>query len=264
MKINKFLFAIIVLSFFAINAFGQKTVTLDKRLNDRSGEFGKALAPIFGNNPGDAEKQKSMQPFVMGFYGWKAKKLAELGVGQIEAAHLDICRIMLGIYDPEIDQTLKVIIGRAKTPTDWVDVTETEQKTIHKYVVVKYGGKYLGLTEILADNYKNKPDEVQQWKYNLGAALGELAGGLTNWYKLPNNPAYHKKISELLLNLQKQTVSAPSGIPSEILTNIKKLSALGNKTQFNEAERDLIAATLKDTLFSALSFIGVQNTTINS
>lgn len=259
MKINQILFAIIVLSCFVINAFGQKMVTLDKRLNDRSGDFGKTLAPIFENKPGDAEKQKSMQPLVIGFYGWKAKKLTELGVGQIEAAHLDICRIILGLYDTEIDQTLKTIVGRAKTPTDWIEVSDAEQKTIHKYVVMKYGGKYLGLTAILAGDYKNKPDAVEQWKYNFGAGLGELAGALTNWYKLPNNPAYHKKVSELLLNLQKQTASVPNGIPVEVLNQIRKLSALGNKIQFNEAERDNIAATLKDTLFSSLNFIGMQN-----
>lgn len=257
MKINKILFAIIFLSCFVINTLGQKTVTLDKRLNDKSGEYGQKISVIFENKSGDAEKQKSMQPFVIAFYGWKAMKLTELGVGQIEAAHLDICRIMLGLYDSEIDQTLKIIVGRAKTPIDWINVSDAEQKTIHKFVVMKYGGKYLGLTAIMAGDYKNKPNPLEQWKYNFGTALGELAGHLTNWYKLPNNPAYHKKISESLLSLQKTIDSAPNGISPEIIQSLRRLSALGSKTQFNEAERDNIAATLKDTLFSTLSLVGL-------
>lgn len=259
MKINRLLFTVIFLNCCLINAFGQKMVTLDKRLNDRSGEYGKAIAPFFENKPGDAAKQKALKPFVIGFYGWKSMKLTELGVGQIEAAHLDICRIILGLYDPEIDQTLKTIVGRAKTPTDWIDVSEAERKTIQKYVVMKYGGDYTGINAAISGNYNRQPDEIEKWKYNFGGAMGELAGHLTNWYKLPNNPSYHKKISEDLLSLQKQITSAPNGIPAEILNNTKKLSALGNKTQFNEIERDNIAAAVKDVLFSTVSFTNSAN-----
>ncbi|MBX7172462.1 MAG: hypothetical protein K1X72_15955 [Pyrinomonadaceae bacterium] len=112
-------------------------MTLLKRLDDDAGRYGQKLVPIFTNPSSEnTTKQKAMQPFIMGYFGWKAKVLTQFGVGKIEAAHLDICRIMLGVYDEEIDGTLKTIVARAKTPTDWIDVTETEQKTIHQFVVV--------------------------------------------------------------------------------------------------------------------------------
>lgn len=255
MKINKFLFAIIVFSFLITNVLGQKMVTLDKRLNEGAGDYGMKLAPLFENQPGNAAKQKAMQPFVIAFYGWKSMKLAELGVGKIEAAHLDINRVMLGLYDDEIDSLLKTIVARAQTPTDWVDVSDAERKTIHKFVVMKYGGSYLGLNGVISGNYK-QPDKIEAWKYSFGAAMGELAGNLINWYKLPNNPSYHQKISQNLLGLQKDITAAPGGTAPELLENVRRLALLGNKTQFNEAERDSIAAMVKITLLSTLSFAG--------
>lgn len=260
MKLNNFLFAIIIFSFLSANIFAQQ-VTLLKRLDDDAGRFGQKLAPIFDNQPGNVAKQKAIQPFIIGYYGWKAKGLAEFGVGKIEAAHLDICRIMLGLYDSEIDATLKTIVGRAKTPTDWIDVTEAEKKAIHQFVVIKYGGKYLGFDQLMQGKKTSEISEADKWKSMLGTGLGELGGSLVNWYKFPTSTTYPKKISELLLNLQKNINQAPAGTSPELLTNLRKLSALGNKTSYNESERDQVAAALREVLYSTLSFVDLGNST---
>jgi hypothetical protein len=257
MKSSKFLFLFILLSFLALNAFGQN-VTLLKRLDDDAGRYGQKMAVIFDNQPSNAAKQKAMEPFVISYFGWKAKGLSEFGVGKIEAAHLNICRIMLGVYDQEIDGTLRTIVGRAQTPTDWIDVPETEKKTIHQFVVIKYGGKYLGFDQLLQG--KAVPvNESDKWKYMLGTALGELGGKLVNWYKFPTNANYPKYVAESLRGLQKNISEAPGGTSPKLVSDLKKLSALGNKTTYNEAERDEVAAALRDVLYSTLSFAGIEN-----
>ncbi len=253
------IFSIIILSFLGLNIFAQPTVTLLKRLDDDAGRYGQKLSVIFENKPGDAAKQKALEPFVIGYFGWKAKVLTNLGVGKIEAAHLDICRIMIGLYDPEIDDTLKTIVGRAKTPVDWEEVSEAEKKKIHQFVVIKYSGKYMGLNELFQGKTSSQISESDKWKSMLGASLGELGGSLVNWYKFPTSTSYPKNISGLLLNLQKDINSAPIETPPEILANLRKLSAFGNKITYNEAERDQVAAALRDVLYSTLSFAGLQN-----
>lgn len=261
MRLNKLLFFIILCSFFPLIIFGQN-VTLLKRLDDDAGRYGQKLAPIFDDSPTNVAKQKAIQPFVISYFGWKAKVLTQFGVGKIEAAHLDICRIMLGVYDKEIDGTLKTIVARAKTPTDWVDVPVAEQNVIHKFVVMKYSGKYLGINDALQGKTKAESSELDKWKSMLGTSLGELGGSLVNWYKFPTSQSYPKHISELLLNLQNDIKNAPNGTSTELLANLRKLSALGNKTIYNETERDQVAAALRDVLYSTLSFAGIEITTI--
>lgn len=264
MNIKKAIFIGLIFAFFSTTISAQKTVTLLKRLDDDAGRYGQKIAPIFENKPGDAVKQKALEPFVIGYYGWKAKVLTQFGVGKIEAAHLNICRIMLGLYDPELDGTLTTIVGRAKTPTDWVEVSDAEQKTIHNFVVIKYSGKYLGLNDALSGKTSSSVSESDKWKSMLGASLGEIGGSFVNWYKFPTSADYPKRIAQMLLNLQENIKSAPSGTSPELLANLRKLSAFGNKTTYNEVERDQVAAALRDALFSTLSFAGLENSSVNS
>lgn len=264
MNFKKVLIVGLIFAFFSTTISAQKTVTLLKRLDDDAGRYGQKIAPIFENKSGDAAKQKALEPFVIGYYGWKAKVLTQFGVGKIEAAHLNICRIMLRLYDGEIDATLTTIIGRAKTPTDWIEVSDEEQKTIHKFVVMKYSGKYLGINDALAGKTSSSVSESDKWKSMLGAGLGEIGGSLVNWYKFPTSTDYPKSIAQMLLNLQENIKTAPSGTSPELLTNLRKLSAFGSKTSYNEAERDQVAGALRDALFSTLSFAGLENYSVNS
>ena len=196
MKLNNFLFIVLILSFLSGNVSAQKKVTLLKRLDDDAGRYGQKLIPMFENKPGDAAKRKAMEPFVIGYFGWKAKVLTNFGVGKIEAAHLDVCRIMLGLYDKEIDSTLKTIVSRAKTPVDWVDVPESERKIIHQFVVIKYTAKFMGFNDLFQEKISSTVSESDKWKSGLGVALGELGGNLVNWYKFPNYANYDQTIAQ--------------------------------------------------------------------
>lgn len=250
----KIFIASVVLLFLCVSVFAQPKVTLLKRLNDRSGDMAKEVLVFFEASPGNAEKRQAMEPFVIGFFGWKAKVVTQLGVGQIEAAHLNVCRLMLQMYDDELDTTLNTIIARAKTPVDWPLITDAEQKKIHNFVVMKNGNKYTKMLVPLDGNINNRPDPVIAWKFDTGGALGELAGNLTNWYKMPTSTSYHANISTLLKNLSRITDNVPADVPAELVINIRSLAARGGKKQYNEAERDEIAAALAKVLNTSLRF----------
>jgi tetratricopeptide (TPR) repeat protein len=183
----------------------------------------------------------------------KTMRLTDLGVGKIEAAHMGISKVVLSLYDNEIESTLQAIMDRARTPVDWEDVSDAEKQAIQKFVIQKYGGKYLGITAAI-EGRNEQPDPNEKWKYQTGAAMGELGGMLINWYKLPNNASYQKRVSEALAGLSKYSSDAPQGTPVNFLDNLRKLSALGAKTLFNETERDQIAAQVKQTLLASMGF----------
>lgn len=250
---RSFVLFLTIVAFFG-SGFAQPKVTLLKRLNDRSGDMAKEVLVFFEIAPGNLEKRNAMEPFVVGYFGWKAKVVTQLGVGQIEAAHLNVSRLMLQMYDDEIDTTLNTIIGRAKTPVDWPSISDAEQKTIHNFVVMKNGNKYTKILVPLDGNINNRPDPLVAWKFDTGGSLGELAGNLINWYKMPTSTSYHKNISDLLIALERVTQNVPADVPSEIVLNIRALSALGGKKQYNEAQRDQIAAALAKVLSSSLRF----------
>ncbi|MEZ5429095.1 MAG: tetratricopeptide repeat protein [Pyrinomonadaceae bacterium] len=254
MKITKISISLLILISLAVNGFAQKMVKLDQPVNDGSGNFAKKVLNLFDAAPGNAARQKAMEPFVIGFYGWKALAITRLNVGKIEAAHLSFSRIALSFYDDELGPTLKAIEARPTSPTDWRDVPVEEKNAIQKYVVQKYGGKYSGLADLFSDKLDVKIDRVAEWKYDLGAGLGELAGNVTIWYQFPNYPKFDQNIAEGLGRLDKTVADAPAGTSAVLLANIKKLSAFSAKTKFTAAEKTQVGELIRETLFSTLSF----------
>jgi len=248
------MFLVLVIVSFIIPAAAQRTVTLDKRLNDGGGELAKVVVGYFADNaPESVRRREAAKPFAIGFFGWKTLVLTQLGVGKIEGLHININRTVLHFYDPELDATLDAISARGVSPTDWIDVPDAEQKAVQKYVVQKWGGKYTGITAAINADLSYKADPAAKWKYNIGSSLGELGGTLTNWYKLPNNAAYNKKVSQLLTAISNGLDSKPADVPDAFVQDLARLKALGARTSFNEAQRDEIAATLKAAL---MSFVG--------
>jgi tetratricopeptide (TPR) repeat protein len=243
---------IIFLEIFVFNSFGQ-TVNLLKRLDEDSATYAIKVVPIFENKAGNEAKREAIKPFIIGYFGWKAKMLTRFGVGKNEANQLEIARVILGFYDAEIDSTLTNIIGRAKTPIDWVPVSDAERKILHNYVFIKYGGKFLGFD---MGNGVNSPptSETVKWKYWLGVSLGELATELNIWYMLPTYEKQHQTVANLLKSLQTRISEAPARTSPELLANLQRLLAFGNKKFYTEAERDQIAVTLRETLFTTLYF----------
>lgn len=223
---------------FELSAFGQK-VTLEKPLNDGSGQFAQKVVGLFNPSPIAASKQKAMEPFVIGYFGWKALRYANLGVGKIEAIHLDFCLAGLQMYDNELEPTIKAIQARAKSPTDWLAATADEKAKIRAFVVTKHGGKYIGIGRFL-DPSLPEPNKEETWRYNLGSLLGETGADITLWYIFPNNAGFDKAFGERIGGLTKNINEASAATPPDLINKLKALAALGNKPKYTLADRQRV------------------------
>jgi hypothetical protein len=230
--------------------------TLDKPLDDGTGAFARRVGTWFEGPETSVAKQTAMGPFVVGLYGFKTLRITNIAVGKLESMHLNICRIMLGLYDDEIDAHLQLLIDKGAKADGYYFPTDAEKAEVQKYVIRKHGAKYMGFTP----DFKPVPiDKVASWKFSAGSALGEIAADVTGWYKFPNNAAYDKNIQESLNNLGDVIGKAPSGISTNFITNLNQLKSLGSKAKFSYPERQTIAAALAKTLISSLELAAVQS-----
>lgn len=250
MKRSIALFAAIIL--FCVSSDAQK-VTLGKRLDDGAGKLAQAFFARIENN-GTQAKIDAMEPFIIGVFGWKTQRMASLGsVGAIEAAHMDVCRMVIGFYDTEVDGTIKAIHARAKSPVNFIDLTEDEKKRIQRFAVVKQYNRF-GSFDDIAKGTMPEIDERSKWQFFLAAAIGEAAADVTMWYKFPNYAPFDKSFSERLERIEKQLNEAPAGIPQSFITEARTLTAFKRKQFYTVAERDQIAAQLAKTLLAGLAF----------
>ena len=256
MKAYRILILLLILVLFPVYASAQGTV---KFVNDGAGEYAKKLVDFHAENHNNLLKKNQTEPFAVGFFGWKSLTIVKLPFNQFEGANLKICRLALSFYDNELDAPLEILENRPKSLTTVVEATESEQQTVQKFVVQKHGGKYLGFTALFSGNIDEEPDEIAKWKYSLGANLGELAGYVTKWYAFPNNARYDETIAEDLRRLDEHIKEAPPRASAELIGNLKNLRSFGSKNKFTLVEREQIAASLKQTLFSTISLADLPN-----
>ena len=250
MRIARILIAFLIYVLLAPADFAQG---LGKAVNDGAGDYASALVRFHGSSVSNLLKKTDLQPFAVSFFGWRALAIARLPFNKLEGTHLDLSRLGLDIYDKELDPTLTALAARPTAMLAFVEATPAEKDAIQKFVVRKYGGKYLmpGLTEAGAEQ---KKDETAAWKYDLGATLGELAGSVVKWYAFPQNAKYDESISDMLRNLDKAIKTAPKDAPPDLLGNLRQLAALGGKRSFAPEERQQIGAAIKQTLMTTLAF----------
>ncbi|MBI3649423.1 MAG: tetratricopeptide repeat protein [Acidobacteria bacterium] len=229
-----------------------------KPVDDGAGEYARKLIEFHRASVANLLKKVDIEPFAVSFYGWRALTIVRLPFNKYEGTHLTICRLALSVYDKELDEVLQTLATRPTSMTDFVEATPAEKSAVQKFVVQKYGGKYLtGLSAITAGDSQAAPekkDEGAAWKYRLGAVLGELAGSVTKWFVFPNNAKYDEAISGYFASLDKLIREAPKDAPPELLTNLKQLAAFGSKKFFAPDERQQIGAALKQTLPTTIGF----------
>lgn len=255
MKITRGFITLLFWGSLAVNGFAQ---TLGKPIDDGTAGYARELVRFHAASTENLLKKNDFEPFAIALFGWRALAIARLPFNKLEGTHLNICRLALGIYDKEIDATLTVLSSRPTEMVSFVQSTPAELAVIQKFVVQKYGGKYLtGLTAISTGDGRTAPpkkDETAAWKYQLGATLGELAGSVTKWYAFPNNPKYDESISDMLRTLTQAIGQAPKDAPPDLLTNLKQLAAFGSKRFYAVDERQQIGAALKQTLMTTFAF----------
>lgn len=225
---------------------------LGKLIDDGAGPYAQELVRLHAASAENLMRKKDTEPFAISFFGWRALTIVRLPFNSYEGAQLNISRLALNIYDNELDITLQPLTTRATQLTQFVEASKAEQAAVQKFVVQKYGGKYVFNFEAIEAG--KKLDEVATWKYNLGAVLGELAGSVIKWYAFPNYPKYDEAIAGYLRNLDKKIQEAPTGASQELLTSLRQLAAFGRKNLFSQMEREQLGAAIKQTLMTTLSF----------
>jgi tetratricopeptide (TPR) repeat protein len=255
MKVSKILAGLFILISLSVNSFAQG---FGKPVDDGAGAYASELVRFHSSSVGNMLKRPDLEPFAVSFFGWRALTIARLPFNKFEGTHLHTCRLALKIYDKELDATLQTLADRPTSMTSFVEATHAEKAAIQKFVVGKYGGKYLsGINAILSGSGKAAPekkDETAAWKYGVGGRLGELAGSITKWFAFPNHPKYDESISEYLRNLEKELHNAPKDAPPDFISNLKRLAAFSNKKFYSPQEREQIGLALQQTLITTLAF----------
>ncbi len=265
MKLAKITVMLLILVSVPVNGFAQN---FGDPIDDGAGEYASELIKFHLSTVGNMLKRKDTEPFAVSFFGWRAMTIARLPFNKLEGTHLNTCRMALDLYDKELNETLKILANRPTSMSSFVEATHAEKAAIQKFVVGKYGDKYMpGINALLSGNDRAVPvkkDATDEWKYWLGGRLGELAGSITKWYAFPNNPKYDESISGYLQNIVREIQSAPKYTPPDLISNLKRLAAFGNKKFFSPQERQQIGLALKQTLLTTLEFAKPQPNTFGA
>ncbi|MFN0139818.1 MAG: tetratricopeptide repeat protein [Pyrinomonadaceae bacterium] len=237
-------------------------------LTDEPGKYAERLISIFEGSGGDTNKQIAMQPFVIGYFGWKAKAMIRSDVGRFSLPHLESSRVLIGLYDDGANAALAGVIERAaklpqpniNTLLNGVKATEAEKKSLHDVVFFKYSMGYIGVydyAKIGTAKFPPREDDKKQWQYFLGVQLGEFAGKMMSWYHVPNWNKYHTELADDLQRMEEHLAKAPAGTPPIIIEKVRRLSTHGNKDFFDEPARLELAASLREALFASFAFAGL-------
>lgn len=221
---------------------------------DGTGVYGKALVQKLSMDV-DGRQRKNVHPFVIGYCGWRVRILTNYSLTKFEGMQLGLCKTILDFFDPQLTTTLTGIETRADNIANGIDVTDAESRAIQDYVVMKYGMFYMGVT----DNASAKPDAIAKWKYYAGNNLGELAGHVTLWWRIWNEPKFDLKVASILAGLDSEIKSAPKGVDPVFLADLKALNLLGVKAKFTPAERAQINSLLTKALQSSVGLTSLPN-----
>jgi len=224
-----------------------------KPIIDGTGAFGKALVQRLSTDS-DGRQRKNIQPFVIGYCGWRVRGLTLYPITKFEGMQLGLCKTILDVFDPQITPALKGIENRADSVSIPIEATAAESKVIEDFVVVKYGMFYMGLSDPNA-----KPDPNAKWKYGVGSNLGELAAHLTLWWRIWNEPKFEAKVGSQLAALGELLRNAPKNIDPAFAADMRALSLMGLKTKFTPAERAQINQLLTRALAASVSLGSVAN-----
>lgn len=222
------------------------------RLQDGAGPFIQQMVKRHSQTGNDIQKRVNSQPFVVAFFGWKAYRLALVGIDRYTAALLKLSAIVLQFYDPtatEVQDALKSLQAKG-TSDELAKGSAAELNSLRKFVLVDYSHRYV----MDLDDPSKKMDPELKWRYSLGSTLGELAGKLCQWHLIMKQPTLDSSVAESLNSLNGLIKEAPAGSDPTLLARLKTLAALGVKKTYSLDDRLAIADALSQTLTAALVF----------
>ena len=257
------LFLVLVMTFTTLSpAVGisaqTSTLTTPKPIVDGTGVFGKALFERLDPDPNGTQK-RSIKPFVIGYCGWRTKTIAQYPITKFDGLQIGLCRTILQPFDSQLTPTLASLESQTSLVTEPIDASAEETKSIHDFVVLKYGLQYMGLPDP-----RLKPDAVAKWKFNVGGNLGEIAAHLTMWWRIWANAEYESKVGHLLAAIGDDIKNAPKGVDPKLLGVLRKLAILGAKTRFTAEDRARINILLTESLLASLQLAKLPNSNNDS
>lgn len=222
-------------------------------LQDGSGPFLQQMVKLHSRTGNDLSKRANSQPFVVAFFGWKAYRMALVGVDRYTAALLKISALAIQFYEPnasEVQAALKSLQAKGTSSQELAKSSPAEMDSLRKFVLVDYNKRYvMDLSEP-----SKKIDPELKWRYQLGSNLGELAGKLGQWHMIMERPTLDSSVADSLTALQGIIKEAPAGSDATLLARLRTLAALGAKKKYSLGDRLAIADALAQTLTAALVF----------
>src|ERR1700754_469373 len=140
MKIAQRSIVLLFLVSLAANSFAQG---FGKAIDDGAAGYARELVRFHAASVANLLKKSDFEPFAVSFFGWRALTIARLPYNKLDGTHLNICRLALDIYDKELDATLQAVASRPTLMVSFVEATPAEKDAMQKFVVRKYGDKYL-------------------------------------------------------------------------------------------------------------------------
>ena len=254
MKLFLFLATITAVLIPAAPVTGQASSgTTAKPIVDGTGVFGKALFERLNTDP-DGPQKRNIKPFVIGYCGWRTRAIAQYPITKFDGLQIGLCRTILQPFDGQLTPTLASLENQTSSITEQMNASAAETKSIHDFVVMKYGLQYLGLPDP-----RLRPDPIAKWKFNVGGNLGEIAAHLTIWWRIWSNAQYEAKVGQLLADLNDDIKNAPKGADPKFLAALRKLANLGAKTRFTPEERNRLNTLLTEGLLASLQLAKMSN-----
>ncbi len=223
------------------------------RLQDGSGPFLQQMVKRHSQTGNDIQKRVNSQPFVVAFFGWKAYRMAVVGVDRYTAALLKISALAIQFYEPsasEVQAALKSLQAKGTSDVELAKSSPAEKDSLRKFVLVDYHSRYV----MDINEPSKKMDPELKWRYHLGSNLGELAGKLCQWHMIMERPTLDSSVAESLTGLQDIIKEAPAGSDATLLARLRALAALGTKKKYSLGDRQAVADALAQTLTAALVF----------
>ncbi len=242
--------AFIVLTATLMTSVNGQTFT--RSFDPGTGDYLKALGAKIIAEPTNQRQRDAYEPFAVAFFGWNLIAMSRLKYNSLDAASMEVAQVGLSIFTNELNDVVATMAKRPTTLQTFVDATDQERAAIRKVIVQKYAMKYSAMGAIVND--EAELDEIANWKYALGASLGELAGYISQWYAYPTLPGYQEAVARNLSAMQKHLNNAPPGVTPEFRANMQKLVAFAANKSFTVDQRSALAAALKETLLSTINF----------
>lgn len=210
-------------------------------VDDRTVEYAKAFLKQVQDEP---EALSEPDPFMAGYFGFRAKALAPLLHTRYTAAQMGLSGVVLQLFDPKLAAAVAKATDRIKQgPKDFDSLTEDEREAINAAWSAEGGlnRKFL-LGEV---------SESDRWRYMAGAALGEASAHLTVWHISPKQPILLEWIQRAMKSCREHA-ERPEAAKHQGLAQAMRAFSVHEGKAVDETRVRAIATSVEEALKASL------------